>query len=296
MKDKFIFLIRLIALPIIYFICFATVSGALFAAPAQPQNAQPGNAAIALFIVSCIHSMMLAYLILRSSWAGWKLVAAVFLVFFGVATFMPQLETAYFVTSLPPGSVPRIFLMGGIVAAIFSPLAVLLLGKGRQRAGDNSVTRLQMPLSEWAWKAGVIIILYVIIYFTFGYFIAWQNAAVRAYYGGSEPGSFLSQLSTVPRETPWLLPLQAVRALLWMAIGVLVVRMLKGGWWEAALTVALFFSLVLSCQLLIPNEFMPREVRMAHLVETATSDFLFGFLLVSMLFSGTPLKKVSAPA
>ena len=296
MKDKLLLLIKLIALIIIYFICFAIVSGALFPAPAKPQNADPADAVIALLIVSCIHSTIIAFLILRSRWAGWKLVAAVFLVFFGVATFMPQIETAYFVTSLPPGMLPRIFLMGAIVAATFSVLSVLILGKIRQSAGDNSWTRLQRPLSEWAWKAGLIIVLYVIIYFTFGYFIAWQSAAVRAYYGGSDPGGFLRQLSTVPRETPWLLPLQALRALLWMALGVLVVRMLKGGWLEAALTVALLFSMVLSCQLLIPNEFMPREVRMAHLLETATSDFLFGFLLVTVLFTGTPLKKVSAPA
>jgi hypothetical protein len=56
------------------------------------------------------------------------------------------------------------------------------------------------------------------------------------------------------------------------------------------------FGVVFSSQLLIPNEFMPTDVRMAHLLETSTSNFLFGFLLVSVLFSGTPLKKVSAPA
>jgi len=295
MKDKLLLLIRLIALAIIYFICFAIVSGALFSAPARPQSAEAANAALALFIVSCVNAVILAYLILRSRWAGWKLVAAVFLVFFGVATFMPQIETAYFVT-LPPGMLPRIFLMGAIVAAIFSPLAVLILGKRKQHNGEANSTRLQMGLNEWAWKAGVIMVLYVIIYFTFGYFIAWQSAAVRAYYGGADPGSFFAQMSTVPRETPWLLPLQAVRGLLWMALGVLLVGMLKGGWWETALTVAVLFSFLMSSQLLIPNEFMPREVRMAHLVETLTSDFLFGFLLVSVLFSGTPLKKVSATA
>src|SRR5262247_337434 len=91
MKDKLLLLIKLIALIIIYFICFAIVSGALFPAPAKPQNADPADAVIALLIVSCIHSTIIAFLILRSRWAGWKLVAAVFLVFFGVATFMPQI-------------------------------------------------------------------------------------------------------------------------------------------------------------------------------------------------------------
>ncbi|HKE56040.1 MAG TPA: hypothetical protein VKB46_05040 [Pyrinomonadaceae bacterium] len=296
MKDKLILVIRLIALPILYFICFAIVSGALFPAAAQAQSAEQANAAVALFVVSCLSSAVLAYLILRSRWAGVKLIVSVFLVFFGIATFMPQIETAYFVTRLPPGILPRIFLAGAIVAALFSPLAVLLLGKRKQHDKESRATRLHLTKTEWAWKAGVIILLYVIIYFTFGYFIAWQSAAVRAYYGGSDPGNFLTQMSNTLRTDPGLFGFQAVRALLWTAIAVLVIRMLKGGWVEAALTVALLFTLLFSPQLLIPNEYMPRDVRMAHLLETATSNFLFGALVVLVLFSGTSLGKVSKPA
>src|SRR4030095_6163623 len=98
MKKKLILIIRLVVLPVLYFICFATVSGALFSAPAQSETAEQANAAVALFVVSCIHAALLAYLILRSPWAGGKLILAVFLVSFGIATFMPQIETAYFVT------------------------------------------------------------------------------------------------------------------------------------------------------------------------------------------------------
>jgi hypothetical protein len=291
MKDKLVFLIRLIVLLVLYFICFAIVSGALFPSSTRPPDRDQANAVVALFVVSCLSAAVLAYPILRSRWAGGKLVVAVFLVLFGIATLMPQIETAYFVTRLPPGILPRIFLTGAIVAALFSTLAVLVLGKRKQSVQENNISRLHLTVGEWVWKLCVIMVLYVIIYFTFGYFIAWQSAAVRAYYGGSDPGSFLTQMSTVPRETPWLIPLQAGRALLWTAIAVLVIRMLKGRWWEAALTVAMLFAVLLSSQLLIPNEFMPREVRMAHLLETATSDFLFGFLLVGVLSSGQHLKE-----
>ena len=51
----------------------------------------------------------------------------------------------------------------------------------------------------------------------------------------------------------------------------------------AGLAVALLFSVVMNSQLLLPNAFMPREVRMAHLVETASSNFLFGWLIVLVL-------------
>ena len=142
---------------------------------------------------------------------------------------------------------------------------------------------MNMTAGEWAGKLSLIVIAYVIIYFTFGYFIAWKSAAVRAYYGGSDPGSYLAQLSNVVRDTPLLVPLQAARALLWAAIAVPVIRMTKGRWWEAGLAVALLFSVVMNSQLLLPNPLMPREVRMVHLLETATSNFLFGWLLVLVL-------------
>jgi hypothetical protein len=46
--------------------------------------------------------------------------------------------------------------------------------------------------------------------------------------------------------------------------------------------VAVLFA-VMTSQLLLPNPLMPDEVRMVHLVETATSNFLFGWLVVLIL-------------
>lgn len=287
MKATLLFAIRLIALTIIYFICFAAVSGALLSPAAQQSDpGQAGAALAALLAVSFLNTAVLAYVILRSRWAGWKLILTIFFVLYGVTTFMSQIETAFFVTGLPPGMLPRLFLAGAIIAALVSPLAVLILGRrkpAKDGAKDESHVRLNMPFGEWVGKLCLIIIAYVIIYFTFGYFIAWKSAAVRAYYGGHDPGSLLAQMSSVMRETPWLIPLQAVRAILWAAIAVPVIRMMKGQWWEAGLAVALLFGVVMNTQLLLPNPLMPREVRMVHLLETATSNFLFGWLIVLVL-------------
>ena len=140
-----------------------------------------------------------------------------------------------------------------------------------------------MTVGQWVVKLSLIVIAYIFIYFTFGYFIAWKSAAVRAYYGGSDPGSFLAQLRSVLRDTPLLLPLQAVRAILWTAIAVPVILMMRGRWWETGLAVALLFAVVMNTQLLLPNPLMPEDVRMVHLLETATSNFLFGWLLVLIL-------------
>jgi hypothetical protein len=285
MRTTLIIAIRLVALTVLYFICFAAISAALLSPPPeQPAPGQADAALAALLAVSLLNTAVLAYVILRSRWAGWKLILTVFFVLYGVTTLMSQIETAFFVTRLPPGMLPRLFLAGAFIAALFSPLAVLILGKWRpERAEGEGPPRLKMPAGEWVGKLSLIVVAYVAIYFTFGYFIAWKSAAVRAYYGGSDPGSLFAQMNSVLRETPWLLPLQAARALLWAALAVPVIRMMKGRWWEAGLAVALLFTVVMNTQLLLPNPLMPQEVRMVHLLETASSNFLFGWLTALVL-------------
>lgn len=272
--------IRFIAVTILYFGSFVVVSGALLAtAPNESAPADAGATLIALLIVSLINAAVWTYVILRSNWTGWKLVLAVFVVFYGANTLMPQIETAYFVTRLPPGMLPRLFLAGLIIAAVFAPLAVLILGKRRP---ETHVPQQKILAGNWPGKLALIVIAYLFLYFTFGYFIAWRSPAVRAYYGGSNPENFVAHIASLLRSEPMLFLLQAVRALLWTAIAMPVIKMTKGAWWESGLAVALLFAVVNS-QLLIPNPLMPPEVRMAHLLETTTSNFLFGWLVVLIL-------------
>jgi hypothetical protein len=128
----------------------------------------------------------------------------------------------------------------------------------------------------------LIVVAYVFLYFTFGYFIAWKNPAVRAYYGGGELSGFITHITTLLRSEPMLFLLQGARALLWTAIALPVIKMMKGEWWERGLAVGLLFA-VMTSQLLLPNPLMPSEVRMVHLVETASSNFLFGWVVVLIL-------------
>ena len=273
--------IRFLAVTIVYFVCFVVVSGALLAPAAETSTGAEAGATLgALFLVSLINAAVWSYLILRSRWTGWKLILTMFIVFYGVCTVMPQIESAYFITRLPAGMLPRLFLAGLIMAVVFVPLAVLILG--RARTSTNGSSPLRMSAGAWIGKLALIAVIYVLLYFTFGYFIAWRNPAVRAYYGGGELTSFASQIANLLRSEPMLFVLQAVRGLLWAALALPVIKMMKGAWWERALAVALVFA-VMTSQLLLPNPLMPAEVRMTHLLETATSNFLFGWLVVLIL-------------
>jgi len=277
---------RLIALTIILFICFAAAGGVVGQQGNSPTPEQTGAAALLLLAVCLLEAMVLTYLILRSRWTGWRLMAAVFFVFYGVATFMGQIESAVFLTRLPSGMVPRLFLMGALIAAPFSVLAVLILGKTKAGTVDTQRnSRLGLPASEWAWELSLIALAYLILYFTFGYFIAWRNPAVQEYYRGIDEGSFLAHMRTVLRDTPWLIPVQILRAMGWVALAFPVIQMLKGRRLETALAIGVLFAVLMNAQLLLPNPYMPEPVRMAHMIETASSNFIFG-MFVSWLLTG----------
>jgi hypothetical protein len=298
MKSAAFVVLKVIALTIILLICFGVAAGVVGLAGNSQTSGQAGAGALPLLVVCFLETTVLTYLILRSRWTGWRLTAAIFFVFYGVTTFMSQIESAVFLTRLPAGVLPRLFLMGALIAAPFSMLAVFVLGKSKSDTVDTQPnSRLVMPASEWAWKLAVIAVAYLILYFTFGYFIAWRQPAVREYYGGIDPGSFVAQMGSVLQSTPWLIPFQIVRAMCWVALALPVVRMLKGKWPETALAIGLLFSVVMNARLLLPNPYMPEPVRMAHLVETASSNLIFGvfvgWLLTQRHSEGEPVASIA---
>jgi hypothetical protein len=295
MKTAAFVVLRVIALTIVLFMCFAVAGGVVGFASNSQTSEQTGASTLRLLAVCLLEVIVLTHVILRSRWTGWRLAAAIFFVFYGVTTFMPQIESVVFLTRLPPGTLPRLFLMGALIAAPFSVLAVLILGKRKAETVDTQQnSRLVMPATEWAWKLLVIAIIYPILYFTFGYFIAWRQPAVREYYGGVDAGSFVAQMRTVIRNTPWLIPFQILRAMLWVALALPVIRVLKGQWPETALAIGLLFAVVMNAQLLLPNPYMPEPVRMAHLVETGSSNFIFGVFIGWLLSQRPAFARVAA--
>jgi hypothetical protein len=144
----------------------------------------PDNSLRTILAFSVCVGVVLSYLILRSSWHGWPLVGTIFLGMYGISTVASQVETLFFLSSkLPHGMIRAIFLQGAITAALFAPLAVLLLCKWR----TSSPTRTAFSTSPWnassvATRLAVIVVAFVFLYMFFGYYVAWQSSAVRQYY------------------------------------------------------------------------------------------------------------------
>jgi len=143
---------------------------------------------------------------------------------------------------------------------------------GRTEEPRERSQRLVMRWTTWVWKLIVIAVIYVIVYISFGMFVAMPLAgeAFQEYYADLQ----------LPM---WILPFQMVRAMVWTALALPVIRMMRGRWWEAGLAVALLFSVLMGSLLVGPNPYMPDAVRLAHLVEVSSSNFLFGWILVWVL-------------
>ena len=271
MRKGFFTVFRLIGLTMLHLVLFVVVAGVFSVGDAEA--GQGGETAvIGLLLAFLLETAVLSLLITQARWAGWRLAGAIFVLLYGIKTVMAQMETAVFLsqTHLTPETVSRLFLIGLLVALPFALVSVLLWGKWRT---PSHLASLQPPRWQlWAALAG----LYLLLYFIFGYAIAWQNPAVRVYYGGQDWGSFGQHMLFVLRDTPWLIPFQFVRGFLWLGFIWLLLQMLSGSRWSVALLVGITLAVLMNAQLLITNPYMPETVRLAHLLETAPSNFLFG--------------------
>jgi len=294
--------LRIVGITVAYLVLFIPAYGLMM--PAPPADGSSSDAAaLALLAVAALNTAVISWLVLRARWRSWQLIGPLILVFYGVQTVLPQIETIIFRSfsgfagHVPADLGPRLLVAGLIHAALWIPAAVVILGRHKGRpATDSSVRRTPATLTEQSWKLLLASITYVVVYFTFGYYIAWRDPAVTSYYGGIDPGSFWRQLQSVMRDSPWLPLAQALRGVLWGVLAIVVTRMIQGSVVEKALAVGTLFALVMSAGLLLPNPYMPYAVRMAHLVETGSSNFLFG-ALVGWLFAGRPsLPSRSVPA
>jgi hypothetical protein len=286
----FRWLIRVLALYVLFLVCFAAgaapVASALpDAAPSEPGLVPP---VAGLLIVALVNVAVVSALILTSRWSGWTLAITLALAYYGAVTLLPQVETWFFLSSISVDRavLPRLFLMGVPTAFLFVPLAVWILGRGRAPRAWPSQPALRMPGGEWIWKLTALAVAYVVLYWCAGYFIAWQNPELRAFYG--EPGDarpFLEHTAATLRRDPGIFLFQLFRALLWVLCAVPIILGSRAGLWATALLVALLFSLPQNVGQILANPLMPSaSVRLSHLVETASSTFVFGVLVVWVLW------------
>jgi hypothetical protein len=264
--------------------------------PPRTQSA-PGDIFVPFLIFSVCVGIVVSYLILRSSWHGWTLAGAMFVGMYGISTVVSQLESIFLLSSkLPHGLIRALFVQGAIGTALFAPPAVLVLGKWRAAMpGLASRAPARMSAASVASRLVLLTIAFVFLYMFFGYYVAWQNPELRAYYSGRDWPNFIASVKGNWQNSRWIFALASFRALLHVAFVYPLIRMLRAGRRESGLATALFLA-SWTTVLLLPNPLIPPSVARSHFWETLGFNLVYGSLL-GWLF-GSPQSTVmkSAPA
>ncbi|MBX2872946.1 MAG: hypothetical protein KTR30_12620 [Saprospiraceae bacterium] len=284
------------ALTISLFVCFAIggiLSGlAETASTSTGPSTQDQAAAMAaaastagMLLLSCfLTSLILAFWLYFMQWHGWKAVLTVFLVYFTANSILTQIESLFFNSALkiPSAMIGKIIFSGFIISVLYAPISVGIMQRMRSKY-DPIPTTLKLNsklIKAICWIA----LLYTVIYFVFGYYVAWQSAAVREFYSGStDILPFGTHMLKVVQGEPSLIFFQLFRGVIWAGLAILIAESVGAVWWIKALLTGLIFGVMLAGGLLLPNPFMPSAVRWPHLWETSISNFLFGFLAIYLL-------------
>jgi hypothetical protein len=260
----------------------AVVAASMLVPVSMPMGRPDGPFAAGqpLLVVSALDAIALALVAARARVAGWRLALMLFVAYFAIGSAMLQIETLWFNDSLklPLVVVGQLVADAAIVAVIVGIAGALLFHPAREAMGA-------VP-AGLAWRVAAMALIYVVLYYGAGFFIAWQSAAVRAYY---DNGAHIALIPTVL--------FQILRGTLWALIALFIVSRLRGSLASRALIMGVLFAVITAAQLLYPAPFFPWAVRQAHLMEVGSSEFVYGIIVTMVLLAGAtrrPLASTSA--
>lgn len=265
----------------IFWIVGLIIGNALFPSSITEMSADSDSSGgLILLLICALNTLVVLYFIYNSQCKGWKMVGTIFLITFGLQYFMSQIETLWFNESInfPIKGIWAIVSGGAIMNLLFSVTATWFTGNLKVLKG-SAIEKEKIKLAPMVkYFLLLSILVWPVIYFLAGYLIAWQFADVRLFYSGTtEMDSFLSMMKA--NFASGLYFFQILRGVLWILIALPALAVIRGSLIRKGLIIGLLFAVLSSSQLLIPNPFMSDMVRMGHLIETAPSNFLWGFII-----------------
>lgn len=284
MKKAIIFAFKIVLLAIIMIIGMSVSSLIV----GIHQSSQSSSSPFALILIySFLNTLILSVFIINSKDRGFKLILKTFIIFYGTQYFMTQIETIYFnyAVKMPLSELTKVLISGGITAIIFSLAAVLILGKYKGKKDSIDLKFIAYTyVSKLIPSILLLSFIYVLIYFIFGYFVAWQFADLRQFYSGSTNIlNVFQHCAKQFRDDPMLPLFQFIRGILWCGLSIVIINSLKNKGIRTYVITALLFSILITSPLLFPNAYMPASVRLGHSLELATSMLTYGIISVGIL-------------
>jgi hypothetical protein len=247
-----------------------------------PPVEDPASVGVSVLLVCLINSFLWSIFFWSTrAFVGLPKGVAILLYLFGTQFFLMQMETFFFSSSLgiSPGQVLSILVAGFVMVAATGAFGLWLT---RKLAPTPIQIRFKPEVRGWRGMVAPMLVMsvfvYPFLYETFGYYIAWQNEHLRFFYSHStELKSFFAQWPGFFAEGIYFF--QVLRGLIWVAISIPVVLLLGQNKFFPYLMMGLLSALP-AVQLFIPNPYMPSDIAMTHFVETFSSNFIWGLLIV----------------
>jgi hypothetical protein len=264
----------------------------------SPPSVNNDSTTAFIFLFVClINSLVITALIWTTRRYTGLLKGTVLILYCFVIQFLlTQMETFFFAESIniTAAQIVSILVSGFVVASVSIPLGILVSNKLTKPIADTPLMLEFTGRSGWVIPMIVLVCLgYPVLYFVFGYYVAWQNEALRIFYTqSSEIKPFFSQLINSLSEGIYFF--QILRAIIWVAISIPVILMLQHLRLLQYLLVGLLSALLPSILLFLPNPYMPAEIAMSHFVETSISNFLWGVSITVVVNKYLVLKGMTA--
>ena len=245
----------------------------------------PSSIAVTFLAVCIVNSLLLGLMIWQTrSYKGALRWMALVLYVWVVQFLLTQMETWFFVEGLVMSNaqILSIVIAGAVMSLVTVSTGILVAAKMNKA---DLKRRFSFRVNRWRplWPPllALTCIVYPLIYFTFGYFVAWQNEAVRMFYTHSAVlNSFFVETAKAIADGVYLY--QVLRAGIWVMVSLPLIVMLQRERFKQYILMGALSALP-SVQLFIPNPYMPADVAMAHFVETSISNFLWGITIVFLV-------------
>lgn len=210
---------------------------------------------------------------------GLRLLGLTLAVYVGAAHITAYFETVAFRSALGFGlrEILYLVIMQTLDALILVPLIITVAGKWKTpaRIPEWAIGAwLPPPASFWI-RTAILASLWYCCYIIAGFFIA--DPVTHSFYAARMARFEMGTINA------WLFPLQLFRGGLWVLLFVLAVRVMNRPLAEVGLIAGLLFGVFHAAGLLLPNGYMPIEVRLSHLPEIILSLVMMGCLTVGTM-------------
>lgn len=244
------------------------------------------NSLLSLLLLCFLNAIMVIWYTKRSRYSGKKLFINILIIIFGIMSVMTQMETIYFNKSINmPLLMIFITVFTTAMVGVFSGMYAV-----KVEAKSEVQVRNEYELKMFSTKKNIekIIFLsfvYMIFYFLFGYFIAWQFPELRQFYTGTKDIlPFGIHIKNQINQDPFLIVFQIFRGFLWTMIGYTLLHGISvKNQVEKYILMGLLLCVPLATPLLVPNDFMPPIIRYGHFFELLIENFIFGVILTYIL-------------